>query len=348
MTGNETEGVGHRLIPSWLRQLDHTVRARTANGSGLRYLAVGTTILGAGLVTAASALGRIGVGRWPFDLLANFRLQYTILLVGGAASAAVLRSRRSAIAIGAVAALHIASLAPLVLGPSQPDGPGPTLRIVQFNVLTMNDRIDEAARWLAAQDADVIVAQETDQRWADGLTAGLPGWRALATDTVRSDNFGMLIFVRADLDIGTVDVIDQNLPAITVELPVDGRPPVLLTAVHTVPPVNPDRVEVATDQLDVAGSSVIAHTGPRLLVGDLNATRWSGIYRDLIDRTGLRNAADGFGLGGTWPTGLWFTGAIGIDHVLVSDEVRVERWATGPDLGSDHRPVVVDLVITEG
>ncbi len=348
MTGDEIDGVTHRPIPAWLRQLDRTVRTRTAQGSELRYLAIGTIAGGAGLVTAVSAIGRFGVGRWPFDLLANFRLQYAALLVGGTASLAVLRCRRLAMATGAVAALHLASLAPLVIGASQPDGPGPSLRVVQFNVLTINDRIDDAARWLAAQDADVIVAQETDQRWADGLTAGLPGWRALATDTVRSDNFGMLIFVRDGLEVGIVDVIDRELPAITVELAIDGRSPVLLTAVHTVPPVDPDQMEVANEQLDLAASSVSPHPGPRLLVGDLNATRWSGTYRRVTDRTGLRNAADGFGLGGTWPTSLWYSGAIGIDHVLVSGEIRVDGWETGPDLGSDHRPVVTDLVITDG
>lgn len=324
------------------------VRGLQAQASDLRDAARSLVALGAGLVTAVSATGRIGTGRWPFDLLANFRLQYTVLLLGAVALLAVLRSRRLTIVTGVVAAVHLISLAPLVIEPGQPDGPGPTLRVVQFNVLTSNARIDAASRWLADQDPEVIVAQETDQRWADGLTNGLVGWRPLPTDTVRSGNFGMLILVRDDVEVGVIEVIDRDLPAITVELPIDDRPPVLLTAVHTLPPVDAAQMETANGQLEVAAAAVVAHPGPSLLVGDLNATRWSGTYRRLIDRTGLRNAADGFGLGGTWPANLWYTGAIGIDHVLVSGEIRVEGWETGPDLGSDHRPVVTDLVITDG
>ncbi len=347
-TGDDDSQETRRGSARWPGRVRTAVRALQARAPDLRGAAASLVGIGVGLVTAVSAAGRIGTGRWPFDLLANFRLQYTALLLGSVALLAVLRSRRLIIATGVVAAVHLISLAPLVVGPDQPDGPGPTLRVVQFNVLTSNDRIDAASKWLLDQDAEVIVAQETDQRWADGLTAGLLGWRPLPTDTIRTGNFGMLILVRDDVEVGAIEVIDRDLPAITVELPIDDRPPVLLTAVHTLPPVDAEQMETANQQLDVAAASVLAHPGPRLLVGDLNATRWSGTYRRLIDRTGLRNAADGFGLGGTWPTSLWYSGAIGIDHVLVSGEIRVDGWETGPDLGSDHRPVVVDLVITEG
>ncbi len=299
----------------------------------------------AALVSLASIVGRLGVGRWPVDLLANFRLQYAVLLVVAAVALVALRSWPTAGVVGAVALVHVASLAPLFVGPGWPDGPGPTVRVIQFNVLTANDRIDEAADWLADQDADVIVAQETDQRWADGLTAGLDGWRPLPTDTVRSDNFGLMVFVRNGLTVAGVEVTDRRIPAIAVELVPPGGPPALLYAVHTRPPTSRARAEVADRQLDLAAATIGGHDGPAVVVGDLNATRWSGGYRRLVDATGLRNSADGAGLGGTWPTPLWFTGMIGIDHVLVSDGIAVTGWRTGPGLGSDHRPVVVDLVV---
>lgn len=300
----------------------------------------------AALVTLASLFGRLGRGLWPFDLLANFRLQYTILLVIALVAALALRAWRLGGVLAVVVAIHLIGLAPLVIGSDQPEGPGPALRVIQYNVLTSNDRIDEAATWLVEQDADVIVTQETDRFWADGLQARLDGWRVLRTATIRPDNFGMAVFVRDDVVVGDVEVADPAIPAISVEVETGSGPPLLIYAVHTLPPTSPDQVEVADEQLELAARTLADHDGPELIIGDLNATRWSGSYRSVVDRTGLRNAADGFGLGGTWPTSLWFTGGIGIDHVLVSDDIRVEDWRTGPGSGSDHHPVVVDLVLT--
>ena len=315
----------------------------------MRLLLVGAIALAAAGVTAVSLIGRLGVGLWPLDLLANFRVQYTALLAVAALALLVLRSLPVAAAVGLVALVHVASLSHLVIGGGPAAaGTGAPLRVVQFNVLTSNDRVPEAAAWLADQDADVIVAQETDLAWAIGLTDGLDGWEPLPTDTVRSDNFGLMVFVRDGLAVASVEVTDRDIPAIAVELGVAGSPTTLVYAVHTLPPTSPDQVEVADEQLDRAAATVTAHDGPSLVVGDLNATRWSGSYRRLIDATELRNSADGRGLGGTWPAPLWFTGMIGIDHVLVSDEVAVTGWRTGPSLGSDHLPVVVDLVVPRG
>ena len=36
-----------------------------------------------------------------------------------------------------------------------------------------------------------------------------------------------------------------------------------------------------------------------------------------------------------------------LDQCLTSDEVRVAAIRTGPHVGSDHRPVVVDVLIEE-
>ena len=52
----------------------------------------------------------------------------------------------------------------------------------------------------------------------------------------------------------------------------------------------------------------------------------------------------GFGIKATWPSILGPFG-IPIDHCLVSDDVIVEDFRLGPSAGSDHRAVVVDLVI---
>jgi endonuclease/exonuclease/phosphatase (EEP) superfamily protein YafD len=58
----------------------------------------------------------------------------------------------------------------------------------------------------------------------------------------------------------------------------------------------------------------------------------------------LHDAAAGRGWQATWPTFLPPLG-IRIDHALVSGGIRVNSFQRGRLQGSDHRPIVVDLLL---
>ena len=60
--------------------------------------------------------------------------------------------------------------------------------------------------------------------------------------------------------------------------------------------------------------------------------------------TGLKDARRGFGLDPSWPTFLPLLG-IPIDHVAVSDEFLVTDHRKLPAFGSDHFPVIAELVL---
>lgn len=79
-----------------------------------------------------------------------------------------------------------------------------------------------------------------------------------------------------------------------------------------------------------------------VVAGDFNLTVESSIYR--ADWSDLSNAFDhaGIGLGHTFTAKWW---GVRIDHILAASTVRVTQARVGPDLGSDHRPVVTDLMI---
>ncbi|NEP32730.1 endonuclease/exonuclease/phosphatase family protein [Moorena sp. SIO3B2] len=86
---------------------------------------------------------------------------------------------------------------------------------------------------------------------------------------------------------------------------------------------------------------------PVVLIGDLNVTMWSPYYKSLIESSGLRDARAGFGILPTLskfsPANPWL--AIPVDHCLVSRDVKVIKMRTGPDLGSDHLPVITDIAL---
>jgi len=83
---------------------------------------------------------------------------------------------------------------------------------------------------------------------------------------------------------------------------------------------------------------------PLLIGGDFNMPVDSGIYRAVWARYENAFSRVGFGFGHTKfePLGPLEYG-IRIDHWLSTADCQFQRCWVGPDLGSDHRPLVVDV-----
>ena len=81
---------------------------------------------------------------------------------------------------------------------------------------------------------------------------------------------------------------------------------------------------------------------PTIIAGDLNLTTESAIYRRYWGD--FRNAFGraGWGTGYTKHTRRW---GVRIDHVLTSDDIGTHAAFVGPDVGSDHWPLIADLVL---
>jgi endonuclease/exonuclease/phosphatase (EEP) superfamily protein YafD len=77
-----------------------------------------------------------------------------------------------------------------------------------------------------------------------------------------------------------------------------------------------------------------------VLLGDLNTTSWSPGFQECLQISRLRDSRRGFGVHPTWPARQAVL-RITIDHCLVSDGIVVEDHHVGPDVGSDHLPVLI-------
>jgi endonuclease/exonuclease/phosphatase (EEP) superfamily protein YafD len=124
-------------------------------------------LVAAGLATAVGFLAPW----WPVADMPNHFTPFVLaaalsglgLLLPAAPALAALGRARIAIGVG-LAGLAAVNAAPLLASlatvPVAARGATDTLTVVSFNIFTRNRQLDEAARWLAAQDADVIVLQE--------------------------------------------------------------------------------------------------------------------------------------------------------------------------------------------
>lgn len=96
------------------------------------------------------------------------------------------------------------------------------------------------------------------------------------------------------------------------------------------------------EQLTALAQFVTDIRGPIVLLGDLNTSPWSFFFRRLLEQSGLRDSAKGYGVQPTWPS-FFRPARIPIDHCLHSPDMVVTDRRVGEAFGSDHLPLIVEL-----
>ena len=177
---------------------------------------------------------------------------------------------------------------------------------------------------------------------AAGL-AGLARRYPVSRIEPRDDPFGIGLWSR--LPASQVDLVSMpplGFPALQLHwaAPAPGS----LWLVHPFPPISGEATAWRDTQLRYT-AGLIRGDEDAVLAGDLNTTPWSAAYRQLRQEAGL---ADSSARGWPWPT--WFGPglvsqvlAVPIDHVLHGSAWRSVAHRVGPDIGSDHRPLIVEL-----
>ena len=296
-----------------------------------------------GLLGALLLAGFAGSLWWGFDVVSDVRPQLAVvglgvallLLVGGRKRSGTLLMVTSAVAAVTVAWIWV---------PPADEPTGRPVRVVTFNLLSSNAEYEAVIDWLRQVDADVVFLQEASLPWEEALAEAGLGYRVeVARDP--------------ELIFGTVVLTDDPQAQVTgygfatgqpraveVRLPGHGGFPLTLLGIHPLSPTSEERSSLRSAQIDWALERLRDVGAPVVLAGDFNAGPWSAPFRRLLG-AGLVDSQRGVGLQPSFPARAPGFLRVAIDHVLVSDGVSVADRRLGPPLGSDHLPVVVDLLV---
>lgn len=296
-------------------------------------------------------IGSIGllvclIAGFAIEMFRHFQLQYfaasVVLLL------AMLLTRRSWWLLAPCVSLIVSGmhLAPLWFDTSRHHAAGSdhVLRILEANVLTSNEDPRRLLDLIAEESPDIIVLQEINSRWLSDL-APLESAYPFHVYSPREDNFGIVLMSRLPLQDPVVKHAgDKALPYIHAQIQ-NGERTFDLIAMHTVPPVARNMTAHRNAQLRDLGRLAANRAGPIVVIGDLNTTMWTNVFRSLCRDGGLFDARRGFGVLPTWPANLPAIMRIPIDHCLISDDIVPLNCRVGPDIGSDHLPLIVDLAV---
>jgi endonuclease/exonuclease/phosphatase (EEP) superfamily protein YafD len=278
---------------------------------------------------------------WWADNATHFRWQYCLFLTP-AVALWVYQRRWAHAAVGAIALFwHLSLIVPLYLGDNGVASPfQPTLTLVVLNVHTPNTRYAEVARFLSEANADVTILLEINGRWARELSAW-SSTMAMRQEVPSEDNFGIGLYSSREGAAVVANPLDENeTKSLAARVPFSGST-IDILAVHPLPPVS-TRGWAQRNRV-LADAAIWAKERPSCLVaGDFNCTPWSPFFGRFIEAGRLQDARRGHGVVPSWPAGAPLLG-IPIDSVVTGERLRVVSMKRGPDLGSDHYPVIVTL-----
>ena len=241
------------------------------------------------------------------------------------------------------------------LGPPASDAPAPDarhLRVACFNMQGGNCNAEALRAWIDRTAPDIISFEEPSAATLDRCLPNDEWHRFEAWDlTVASrhpiaggakldkegrSNPGAACLVTVDTPLGVVTAGAVHLSTARDYLEALVRPTRMLFEVF-------ERNRSLRDERSQAISRWMRESESPcdVVLGDFNLPPESAIFKR--DWTWRRRAFSeaGAGFGHTWHSS-WHGAAI--DHVLISKRWSAAACWVGPDLGSDHRPLVADLI----
>ncbi len=279
------------------------------------------------------------------ELFSHFRMQYFVVSVLLTLVFVFLKWRNYILLGLATIAVNAWFVVPWYLPTDAPEPSDADVRLLHVNLYVGNSDTDRLLSLVDDVDPDLLFLQEFTPDWQaaiEPLTSSYP-YRVVE---VRDDPFGIGLYSKYPLDaITVIESAPLGNPEIVATALVGGE---RLNIISTHPMIPLGTSNYFNRNLQLDGVADLARRSPRplIVVGDLNITMWAHHYHRLEEESGLSNARRGFGIGPTWPAWL-FPGLIPIDHVLVSDDLVVTEFTAGPNIGSDHLPIVVKFTFAE-
>lgn len=290
------------------------------------------------LALAGTWLGSLGPLHWLLDLFSHFRLQYIVLCLPVLVFA--ISKRKKLLCLLAVVSLLWNAWSVFEAHRTREPGEG-KLTLMTFNVLYNHPQPERVIEHVLKTDADIVCLLETNSNWSKHLQPLRDKYPHHAEE-LEYGAFGYACFTRLPTkSLATRFFAHGLFPSLVMELEHDGKP-LTVIATHPPPPMSSHTAAIWQKQFIEIAKFASAIKNDLIVAGDLNATPWCHGIRLLQTGSGLQfRSADP-----VWPPtwGLNLPMMIPIDHVLVKGELSIMQRTIGPDLGSDHRPVLVRLL----
>jgi endonuclease/exonuclease/phosphatase (EEP) superfamily protein YafD len=290
-------------------------------------------------------------------LLDEFAVQLSgLALVGAVFAVAVKRWKLAAVLITLAATLAWPLLAHR--GQAAVVADGPRLKVVSANLFYFAKDYQRTLDFLMSSESDIIGLIELTPAWQRALAPLIAMYPHRVDCFDGGDYCEHMLLSKLPIVKPYAGGAGGDAPIIAGgEIDWNGRH-IAVYATHLMWPL-------ATDQslpgpTDVAAASYLPGLPPMvqareaanlalfletqpadlILMGDFNGSPWGRVQRAFRAKTGLNNQA---GWDFTWPASLPWAFRLPLDHVLARGHLVVTEFAAGPEIDSDHLPVIAEI-----
>lgn len=317
----------------------------------------------AALAAATLAASFGGDGWWLFGLFPHFRPHLMTAGLIWLLVAAARHQRFAAMACAAMVTINALPVLPYIstTRPAIATVHGTPMRMMTFNLHGGGTRPEALVDFIQTQRPDAILL--TELPWTiDWLNKALGDDYPYRVASNLDMSHDVMLLSRWPIKRHKKDyAASEELPVMTADLcapqnraegvpaPATGRADetcVRVIGMHAIAPFGSHASEQRIQFLRAALFAKHASDAgrPVIMAGDFNAAPWSPIIQRLFDDGVMTAASRGHGLTGTWTSRLPMVGLV-IDHVFTSHDVSTRSYVVGADLGSDHLPVVADVML---
>ncbi|MDQ2084946.1 endonuclease/exonuclease/phosphatase family protein [Herbivorax sp. ANBcel31] len=307
-----------------------------------------------GLVEALFALfficnvvGYFGRFAWYLELFAHFKFQYFVVAILFTVTFLLLKTWKFLSLAILVLGVNFFHIAPFYLEFSSSDYVMPensnTLNLISFNVYTDNDNYEGVIEYIKSENPELFVLQEVNREWIENIQ---PLFEIYEYSLIkpREDNFGIALLSKIPLKDKSIEYYGgSRVPNVVADFMHNGKE-VTIIGTHPLPPMGANYFEDRNNQLRDLASKRSEFSDSLIVIGDLNTTSWTNIFKEFSRDMDVYDTRLGKGIQPTWPSMIPFF-KIPIDHCLVSEDITVIERKTGSDLGSDHKPILVELAV---
>ncbi|WP_417309613.1 endonuclease/exonuclease/phosphatase family protein [Devosia sp.] len=296
------------------------------------------------------ALAGYDIGLPGQDVLQTLRFHIAALLFGMIVVMFAFGAWRRGLLFTLALAVGFAQGAQIVYQQQEPrralaassDATAPLLRMMSFNVLTSNTRNAAAiAAYIRQSGADLVLLLE-----ATPMRDELEGLADLYPHVAGCSGLhscGTVLLSKTRLERETLRALSplyEERLLVTATTIAGQR--INIVGAHLSKPYFDT---IADGEANNLANAIARLEGPLVLAGDFNAAAWSDNIARLLRRTEL---IPGPSYPGTWPVELGPL-ALPIDNIFTRPPLLIQQYRAIDDpLGSNHRGLIADIVLTGG